>query len=54
METQQVTNSRRKILNYVISGILTESEFITCEKQVMETLTEMLQSCKYWSHFYQF
>ncbi|CAG5087702.1 Similar to Taf8: Transcription initiation factor TFIID subunit 8 (Drosophila melanogaster), partial [Cotesia congregata] len=44
MESQQTTNSRRKLLNYVISGILSENEFITCEKQVMETLTEMLQS----------
>lgn len=46
METLPV-NSRRKILNHVVCGLLTEYEFVNCEKQAFETLTEMLQSCKY-------
>ncbi|KAG5309213.1 TAF8 factor, partial [Pseudoatta argentina] len=43
MDTQTV-NTRRKILNQVISSILVECGYDTCEKQVLETLTEMLQS----------
>ncbi|XP_057330622.1 transcription initiation factor TFIID subunit 8 [Microplitis mediator] len=43
METLPV-NSRRKILNHVVCGLLAEYEFVNCEKQAFETLTEMLQS----------
>ena len=42
----QTVNTRRKILNQVVSSILVECGYDTCEKQVLETLTEMLQSCK--------
>ncbi|KAG5311992.1 TAF8 factor, partial [Acromyrmex insinuator] len=40
----QTVNTRRKILSQVISSILVECGYDTCEKQVLETLTEMLQS----------
>ncbi|XP_012058850.1 PREDICTED: transcription initiation factor TFIID subunit 8 [Atta cephalotes] len=40
----QTVNTRRKILNQVVSSILVECGYDTCEKQVLETLTEMLQS----------
>lgn len=43
----QTTNTRRKILNHVVCSILVESGYDTCEKQALETLTEMLQSCMY-------
>ncbi|KYN22446.1 PREDICTED: transcription initiation factor TFIID subunit 8 [Trachymyrmex cornetzi] len=43
MDTQTV-NTRRKILSQVVSSILVECGYDTCEKQVLETLTEMLQS----------
>ncbi|XP_070149511.1 transcription initiation factor TFIID subunit 8 [Polyergus mexicanus] len=43
MDTQTV-NTRRKILNQVICSILVECGYDTCEKQTLETLTEMLQS----------
>jgi len=42
----QTINARRKILNQVVSSIFVECGYDTCEKQVLETLTEMLQSCK--------
>lgn len=42
----QTTNTRRKILNQVVCSILVECGYDTCEKQAVETLTEMLQSCK--------
>lgn len=45
MDTQ-ILNTRRKILNQVVSSILVECGYDTCEKEVLETLTEMLQSCK--------
>lgn len=45
MDTQ-ILNTRRKILNQVVSSILVEYGYDTCEKEVLETLTEMLQSCK--------
>ncbi|XP_020289478.1 transcription initiation factor TFIID subunit 8 [Pseudomyrmex gracilis] len=40
----QTVNTRRKILNQVVCSILVECGFDTCEKQAVETLTEMLQS----------
>ncbi|XP_015433194.1 PREDICTED: transcription initiation factor TFIID subunit 8 [Dufourea novaeangliae] len=40
----QTTNTRRKILNHVVCSILVECGYDTCEKQALETLTEMLQS----------
>ncbi|KAL6433991.1 hypothetical protein ACFW04_005863 [Cataglyphis niger] len=43
MDTQSV-NTRRKILNQVVCSILVECGYDTCEKQTVETLTEMLQS----------
>lgn len=42
----QITNTRRKILNHVVCSILVECGYDTCEKQALEVLTEMLQSCK--------
>ncbi|XP_050455253.1 transcription initiation factor TFIID subunit 8 [Cataglyphis hispanica] len=43
MDTQSI-NTRRKILNQVVCSILVECGYDTCEKQTVETLTEMLQS----------
>lgn len=43
----QFVNTRRKILNHVICSILVECGYDTCEKQALETLTEMLQSCRF-------
>ncbi|XP_011705617.1 PREDICTED: transcription initiation factor TFIID subunit 8 [Wasmannia auropunctata] len=40
----QIVNTRRKILNHVVSSILVECGYEMCDKQVLETLTEMLQS----------
>ncbi|KYM96151.1 PREDICTED: transcription initiation factor TFIID subunit 8 [Cyphomyrmex costatus] len=40
----QTVNTRRKILSQVVSSILVECGYDTCEKLVLETLTEMLQS----------
>lgn len=40
----QTTNTRRKILNHAVCSMLVESGYDTCEKQPLETLTEMLQS----------
>ncbi|XP_047347231.1 transcription initiation factor TFIID subunit 8 isoform X2 [Vespa velutina] len=40
----QFVNTRRKILNHVICSILVECGYDTCDKQALETLTEMLQS----------
>ncbi|XP_017889467.1 transcription initiation factor TFIID subunit 8 [Ceratina calcarata] len=40
----QTTNTRRKILNHVVCSILVECGYDTCEKQALETLTEMIQS----------
>ncbi|XP_034939039.1 transcription initiation factor TFIID subunit 8 [Chelonus insularis] len=42
MEVQS-SNARRKILNHAVGSILAEAGFDNCEKQVLETLTEMLQ-----------
>ncbi|XP_015597558.1 transcription initiation factor TFIID subunit 8 [Cephus cinctus] len=43
MEAQAV-NTRRLVLNYAVSSILMECGFESCEKQALETLTEMIQS----------
>ena len=48
-EAQAVGNPRRKILSMAISSILMEKGFATVEKACLETLTEMLQSCKRFS-----
>ncbi|XP_029174466.1 transcription initiation factor TFIID subunit 8 [Nylanderia fulva] len=40
----QTVNTRRKILNQVVCSILVECSYDTCDKQALETLTEMLQS----------
>lgn len=42
----QTVNTRRKILSHVVCNILVECGLDACEKEVVETLTEMLQSCK--------
>lgn len=42
----QTTNTRRKILSHAVCSILTECGYESCEKAVLETLTEMLQSRK--------
>ena len=46
-DTQIVGNPRRNIIKTVVSSILSEKGFETVEKQCLETLTEMLQSCKF-------
>ncbi|KAK0095277.1 hypothetical protein PV326_008774 [Microctonus aethiopoides] len=40
----QITNPRRRVLNHVIANLLVENSFDNCEKEVFETLTEMLQA----------
>ena len=45
----QTTSTRRKILSHAICSILTECGFEACERGALETLTEMLQSCKLFS-----
>ncbi|XP_014211760.1 transcription initiation factor TFIID subunit 8 [Copidosoma floridanum] len=40
----QTTNTRRKILSQAICNIIIECGFDYCERAVLETLTEMLQS----------
>lgn len=45
MEIQTV-NTRRKILNHAVCSILMECGYENCDKQVLETLTEMMQSCE--------
>lgn len=46
-ETVQPTgNARRKILSVAVSQILMEKGFDSVDKECLETLTEMLQSCK--------
>ncbi|EFN80950.1 transcription initiation factor TFIID subunit 8 [Harpegnathos saltator] len=40
----QTVNTRRKILSHVVCSILVECGFDACEKEVVETFTEMLQS----------
>ncbi|KAB1261238.1 Transcription initiation factor TFIID subunit 8 [Camelus dromedarius] len=39
--------ARRRTLQVVVSSLLTEAGFESAEKASVETLTEMLQSCKY-------
>lgn len=47
IETVQPTgNARRKILGVAVSQILMEKGFDSVDKECLETLTEMLQSCK--------
>lgn len=45
MEVQSV-NARRRVLNHTVYNILFETGFEACDKPAVETLTEMLQSCK--------
>lgn len=45
--TQPNGNVRRKILSIAVSGILLEKGFDSVDKECLETLTEMLQSCKF-------
>lgn len=47
-ESTQITgNARRKILNLAVSQILMEKGFDSADKECLETLTEMLQSCEW-------
>lgn len=39
-------NARRKILGVAVSQILMEKGFDSVDKECLETLTEMLQTCK--------
>ena len=48
-ETPVPTNPRRKILTNAVGGILQETGFTSAEKAAVGTLTEMLQSCKYFN-----
>lgn len=45
-DAQLCNNPRKAILKTVVSNILTEKGFDTVERQCLENLTEMLQSCK--------
>lgn len=42
-------NPRRKILQMAVSTILLESGFDAVDKDALESLTEMLQSCEFFS-----
>lgn len=47
-ESTQITgNARRKILSLAVSQILMEKGFDSADKECLETLTEMLQSCEW-------
>lgn len=39
-------DARRRILNIAVSTVLLETGFDAADKMSLETLTEMLQSCK--------
>lgn len=45
--TQPSGNARRKILSVAVSQILMEKGFDSVDKECLETLTEMMQSCKF-------
>lgn len=40
-------DARRRILNIAVSTVLLETGFDFCDKMSLETLTEMLQACKF-------
>lgn len=44
-ESQPCGNPRRAILRMVVSQVLTEKGFDVVERQCLESLTEMMQSC---------
>lgn len=46
-EAQIIGNPRRNIIKTVVTSILSEKGFETVEKQCLETLTEMMQACKF-------
>lgn len=46
-ESQVIGNPRRLVLKQAVANILIEKGFETVEKQCIETLTEMIQSCTY-------
>lgn len=45
-DSTQSSNPRRKILGLAVSQILMEKGFDSVDKECLETLTELLQSCK--------
>ncbi len=47
-DNQVIGNPRRLVLKQSVANILMEKGFATVEKQCIETLTEMIQSCTYW------
>lgn len=48
-------DARRRILNIAVSTVLLETGFGSCDKMALETLTEILQSCKYcWSYEFNY
>lgn len=49
-KTESTVNARRKILNVAVSAILIETGFESADKQALETMSEMLQSCKFPQH----
>lgn len=46
-DNQVIGNPRRLVLKQTIANILMEKGFETVEKQCIETLTEMMQSCTF-------
>lgn len=46
-DNQVIGNPRRLVLKQAVANILMEKGFETVEKQCIETLTEMIQSCTY-------
>lgn len=47
-DNQVIGNPRRLVLKQSVANILMEKGFETVEKQCIETLTEMIQSCTYY------
>lgn len=48
-EKMEELNTRRKILNRVVCTLLVEAGYDNADKQCVEVLTEMLQSCEYFT-----
>lgn len=49
---EQQTNVHRKMLAAATSSILIEYGFDTVENEVLGTLTEMLQACKFYIYLF--
>lgn len=46
-KVESASDARRRILNIAVSTVLLETGFDSADKAALETLTEILQCCKY-------